>query len=323
MRDQPAAYAQRLGDAGFEVRYPRNPQLARGGVSEAEMIAELGDVQATIASSEPYTASLLAALPQLRVIARCGVGYDAVDVAAATRQGIPVTITPTANHEAVAELALGLIFGVAKRIADYDRQVRAGKWPRQPLLPLRGRTLGIFGLGRIGTSLARRGRALGMQVIATETFPNLNVVRAEQIELVDFETLLARSDYLSIHCPLNDETWGRFDAAAFARMKAGSVLINTARGKVVVEKDLLAALAAGRLAGAGLDVFEQEPPALDNPLLQLENVVVSPHIAGVDELSIEAMGLEAADCIVKLYQGQWPAGAVVNDELQNGWQWRG
>jgi phosphoglycerate dehydrogenase-like enzyme len=187
--------------------------------------------------------------------------------------------------------------------------------------PIRGKTLGLFGLGRIGRSTAIRGRAMGMTVIATETYPDLAFARQHAIELVDFETLLAHSDYLSLHCPHNDQTDRMFNRSVFAKMKRGSVLINTARGRLVVEADLLAALQQGHLAGAGLDVFEKEPAVADNPLFSLKNVVLSPHIAGADKLSQENMAIEAAECIVKLSGGEWPAGAVVNDELKGAWKW--
>jgi phosphoglycerate dehydrogenase-like enzyme len=162
---------------------------------------------------------------------------------------------------------------------------------------------------------------LGMKVIATEPFPNAAFIRANPIELVDFDTLLARSDFVSIHSPLNDETRGLFNARVFARMKPGAVLINTARGGLVVEKDLIPALNSGHLGGAGLDVFEQEPPSPDNPLFRMDNVVVSPHWAGTDSQSMADMAVECAECIVKLRRGEWPEGAVVNDELRGTFKW--
>jgi phosphoglycerate dehydrogenase-like enzyme len=234
---------------------------------------------------------------------------------------VVVTITPTSNHAAVAELALALLFAVAKSMVAGDRALRAGRWPRESTMPIRGKTLGILGLGRIGRSMATRSQSLGMTVIATEQFPDQKFIAEHGIELVDFPTLLARSDIVSLHCPLTDETRGIMNADAFARMKPGSVFLNTARGKLVVEKDLVAALRSGHLRGAGLDVFEEEPPSRDNPLFALDNVVVSPHIAGCDEMSLVGMGVEAAQCIVKLSRGEWPEGAVVNAELKGRWKW--
>lgn len=321
MRDVPGPYVDVLTNAGFEIRYPKNPQLGRNLCTEQELIDELRGIDATLASVEGYTPTVLAGSPGLRVIARCGVGYDAVDVPAATEHAIPVTITPNANHEAVAELTLALLFATTKLIVANDKRVRSGQWTRSPLMPIRGRTIGIFGLGRIGSSLAFRASALGMRVIACEKFPNREFVRSHGIELVDFDTLLARSDFISVHAPLNEETKGLFNKDVFSRMKPGSTFLNTSRGGLYVEADLLDALNTGHLRAAGLDVFEQEPPAADNPLFQLDNVVFSPHVGGIDETSIVAMGVEAAECIASLFRGEWPEGAVVNDQLQGKYRW--
>lgn len=321
IRDIPGPYVKILREAGFDVCYPKNPVFTRGACSECETIEELKVVDAAIAGGgEHYSETVLVSLPRMRVIARCGVGYDRVDVPAATARRIAVTITPNSNREAVAELTLALLFAVTKSIVKNDRETRAGRWPRNLLMPIRGKTLGIFGLGRIGGCLAVRAAALGMKVMATETFPDAEFVRNHKIELVPFNELLARSDFLSIHCPLNEATTGMFNRDVFRRMKAGAILLNTSRGKVVVEKDLVEAIQSGHLRGAGLDVYEQEPPDPANPLFQLDNVVCSPHVAGTDELSLEAMGVEAATNIVKLFRGEWPEGAVVNAELRNGWK---
>jgi phosphoglycerate dehydrogenase-like enzyme len=310
-----------LREAGFDIQYPEDPTFTRGLCGDAETTRVLSVASAVIAGGECITAPVLAGLTQLRVIARAGVGYDRVDVPAATAKKIPVTITPTANHESVAESVFALLFGVAKSIAVNDRKTRAGGWPSMLTRPIRKSTLGVFGLGRIGRSTAVRGLGMGMRVIATEVAPDRQFVQRHGIELVDFNTLLAESDYLSINCPLNEHTTGIFNRDVFARMKKGSVLINTARGKIVVERDLVDALRSGHLAGAGLDVFEQEPTSADNPLFQLDNVVVSPHLAGSDTLSQEDMAKEAASCIIKLYHGEWPIGCVVNEQLRDGWKW--
>lgn len=310
-----------LEQAGLTIAYPEDPTFTRGLCGPDETVRVLSPASAVIAGGEYFTPEVLAHLPKLRVIARAGVGYDRVDIPAATSRKISVTITPTANHEGVAEQAFALIFAVAKGVVVNDARTRSGQWSSGLTEPLRGATLGLFGLGRIGRSTAIRGRAMGMTVIATETYPDLDFARQYGVELVDFDTLLARSDYLSLHCPHNAQTDRMFNRDVFSRMKRGSVLINTARGRIVVEADLLAALEQGHLAGAGLDVYENEPASADNPLFALKNVVVSPHLAGADRLSQENMAIEAAQCIAKLYRGDWPAGAVVNDELRAGWKW--
>ena len=321
LRDDSSPHVDMLCEAGFEVRYPKDPHFTRGLCSEEDTIEAIRGVDALIAGGEVLTERVLSGLPELRVIARAGVGYDRVDIAAATNRSIAVTITPTANHAAVAEHALALLFAVKKDIVNNDAHTRAGRWNRDLTKPVRGLTMGIFGLGRIGRSMAVRSIALGMTVIATEMYPDERFVGAHNIELVDFQTLLARSDVISIHCPLSDETRGIFNRGSFAKMKPGSVMINTARGEIVVETDLLDALKNGPLSAAGLDVFEVEPVTPDNPLFALDNVVVTPHNAGNDERASQDMGIEAAECIIKLHRGQWPDGAVVNDELKGRWTW--
>jgi len=200
--------------------------------------------------------------------------------------------------------------------------MRTGQWQRELTSPLRKHTLRIFGLGRIGRAVAVRASAMGMKVIATEKYPDDTFVQRHAIQLVDLDVLLAESDYLSVHCPLNEETEGMFNKDLFAKMKPRSVFINTARGKIHVEADLIKALSNGHLRAAGLDVFEEEPPVANNPLFEMDNVVVTPHIGGEDTLSVERMGIEAAECIIKLHNGEWPAGAALNDELRDGWKWR-
>lgn len=319
--DVPGPYIKSLTEAGFDIRYPKDRTFARGLCSEQETIDELSGIVAVIAGGEVIGKNVFAALPELRVVARSGVGFDRVDISAATAHNVPVTITPNSNHEAVAEQTLALLFAFAKSVVVLDKETRAGGWRRLLTRPVRGSTLGIFGLGRIGRSTALRGIGVGMNVIATESYPDEQFVREHGIELVDFDTLLAQSDYVSIHCPLNDETYGLFNKDVFAKMKPGSVLLNTARGDLVVEADLIAALHSGHLAGAGLDVFQQEPVDPANPLFKLDQVVVSPHLAGTDTMSMEAMGIEAADCIIKLSRNEWPEGCVVNDELKSTWKW--
>lgn len=317
----PAPYVDILQRNGFEVRYPHLRTLARGETSDAVVIENLLEADAVIAGGEQYTPHVIHSLPKLKVIARAGVGYDRVDVPAATARRVAVTITPNANHECVAEHALALMFAAAKNVIAGDRSLREGKWDRVLTEPLRGKTFGILGLGRIGRSLSLRVKALGMRVIAHEQYPNETFVRQQEIELVSLDDLLARSDYLSLHCPASPETCGIINRDTLAKMKPGSTLINTARGRLVVEADLVAALQSGHLRFACLDVFEQEPPRADNPLFALPNVVLAPHLGGLDKLSLENMGIESAENIVNLHLGRWPLGAVVNAELETNWKW--
>ncbi|MCA9211779.1 MAG: phosphoglycerate dehydrogenase [Planctomycetales bacterium] len=310
-----------LTEAGFDIVYPKNSEFTRGQCDEEEAVRELSVADALIAGGEFVTESILKRLPRLRVIARNGVGYDRVEVPAATAQNVLVTITPTAVHEAAAEHALALLFAVSKNIVRGDRATRAGQWPRWLIEPIRGKTIGILGLGRIGRSMAVRSKALGMTVIAHDSFPDQAFAAEHNIELVDFDTLAKRCDILSVHCPKGDTTTGIVNRNVFAKMKPTSILINTARGPIVNEQHLIEALRDRTIMGAGLDVFEVEPPAKDNPLFELDNVVLTPHKAGADALAMRDMAIESATCVAKLYRGEWPEGAVVNHELRDTWKW--
>jgi phosphoglycerate dehydrogenase-like enzyme len=232
-----------------------------------------------------------------------------------------VAIAPGTNHDAVAEHTFALILALAKNVVTQHPGVKRGEWPRQANLPLRGRTLGIAGLGRIGKSVAIRGLAFGMRVIAYEPAPDNQFVAKHGITLVPFEKLLAESDYLTVHVPLMPESKYLINRRTLALMKPSAFLINTARGALVNEGDLAEALRAGKLAGAGLDVFEQEPPGAHNVLLGLENVVFTPHAAGVDVQSRDDMAVSAARAIVSLSRGGWPAEQVVNPEVRARFRW--
>ena len=310
-----------LEGRGFDVRVVTDVLFGQGNRSDEEEIEYLKGANGVVAWGERYPATVIEGLPDLKVIARMGVGFDKVDLKSASERGVVVTITPNSNHEAVAEHALSLIMGIAKATVTVDRTMRDGGWPSAPRKALRGSTLGIVGLGRIGRSLAVRAVAMRMRVIAAELYPDREFVDEHGIEIVDLDTLLASSDYVSLHCPLNDETRGFINKTTLESMNPNGALINTARGGLVVESDLTDALASGQIAGAGLDVFEEEPTDPNNPLYELDNVIVSPHIAGNDELSLVEMGLEAAQNIIDLYDGKWPGGSVVNRDLEGRWSW--
>lgn len=295
-----------LRDAGFEiVLLPRVP------ISEDETIEAMSGMAAVIAGSEPYTERVLSRLPDLRIISRSGVGYDRVDVPAAERAGVTVSITPNGNFEAVTEHVFALLLGLSRSIVRNDRETRRGQWPKTPLVPIRKQTLGIIGLGRIGRCVARRALAFGMKVVGTDPFASPEVAREQGIELTTFEDLLARADFVTLHLPMMQATQGIIDQRALARMKPGAFLINTARGGLVVEADLVDALRSKRLAGAGLDVMADEPPHLDSPLLALENVILSPHVAATDVQAIEDMGTEAAQNIIDFFAGRLSPAALI------------
>ena len=319
IRHQPGRFRDLLVKAGFEVVDPPSA----GKMTEEGLLAALPACDAIIAGGETISAAVIAASSKLRAIARTGVGYDAVDLEAAKAGKVAVTITPGANQDAVAEQAFALLLALAKDLLAHDRAIRAGAWSRAPLpRAIRGRTLGIVGLGRIGRAVATRALAFGMSVLAHEPVGDHSAFCSKHgIEQVDFDDLLARSDVVSLHLPLVEATRRLFDASAFERMKPGSILINTSRGGLISEPDLVAALRSGHLAGAGLDVFDREPPPADHDLWSLPNVVLTPHMAGVDEVAMADMAEMAAQCLVDLHEGQWPVECMVNPEVGPGWTW--
>ena len=321
VRENSERYGALLKDNGFEVRIEEDSRFIFGNVTDQEIIDRLQGVSGIIVGTNPYSANVIDNLPELRVIARTGVGYDSVDISAATENKTVVTITPNANYEAVAEHAMMLILAIAKSIVNVDKGMRLREWPNSPKKPIRGSVLGIVGLGRIGKSLAIKAKAMKMKVVAAESIPDKAFVEEHDIDLITPEQLFKIADYISLHCPLTDETQGIINHRSIDLMKAGVSIINTARGGLVVESDLVAALESGKVANAGLDVFEQEPMLEDNPLYGLENVILSPHVAGIDELSRLDMGMEAANCIIDLSNDRWPDGAVVNGELKEKWCW--
>lgn len=224
--------------------------------------------------------SLLGSERRLQLIARFGVGYDSIDVPACTRANVLVTIAPDGVRRPVATSALTFVLMLAQKVLIKDRLTRAGRWGEKMDhigTGLTGRTLGSIGVGNIGAELFRIAKPLDMQFIAHDPAADPAIARELGIRLVDMETLFSEADFLTVNCPLNDKTRGLVSAALIARMKPAAYLINTARGPIVDEKALYAALVARKIAGAGLDVFEEEPIAADNPLLALDNVIVTPH----------------------------------------------
>ncbi|MCC6417326.1 MAG: phosphoglycerate dehydrogenase [Gemmataceae bacterium] len=311
-----ASYLQLLRDAGFEPIFPTECRQ----LTEDELLGYLKGVSAAIAGSEPYTRRVLEAMPTLRVIARAGVGYDAVDLKAATERGVAVCIAPGTNQDAVAEHTLALILGLAKDIVNQHAGTRCGRWPRRSNLPLRGRTLGIAGLGRIGKAVAVRAAAFDMRLLAYEPFPDRVFVERHGITLVPMERLLAEADFLTLHIPLTAESRRLINRRTLAQMKPTAFLVNTARGGLVCETDLIEALRTGQLAGAALDVFEEEPPP-PCALFEMDNVLVTPHTAGVDLQSRDDMALSSARAIVALSRGEWPAEQVVNQDVRAAFRW--
>lgn len=307
-----------LKSAGFEVLHAPRDRNYRDPKTVADVI---GDCEAMIAGAEPYTAEVLNSVPNLRVIARTGVGYDAIDLPTCNERRIVVTTTPGVNHHSVAEHTIALLMGVARGFPARDQQVRNGTWKRVQTPRVMGRTLGLVGLGRIGRAVATRASGLGLNLLAYDPYPHQEFAEQWRVELTGLDDLLARSDYVSLHLPMSPESQHLMNAERFRRMKPGSVLINTARGGLVDEAALYDVLKSGHLRGAGLDVFEVEPLPLDSPLLTLDNVLLCGHMAGLDVESQNDTLIMAANTIVSLYNGGWPAECIRNLRGVTHWKW--
>jgi phosphoglycerate dehydrogenase-like enzyme len=249
-------------------------------------------------------AAVLEGTPALRCVARCGAGVDNIDVAAASRLGLPVVHAPEAGTRSVAEHALMLALAVARQVSRWDRAVKEGGWRTREGwqgVELAGKTLGVVGMGRIGRRAAEAGAALGMEVLGWNRTP-----REGPWELLPLDDLLSRSDVVSLHLALTDETRGLLDATRLGRMRPTAILVNTARGALIDETALAQALSQGRLAGAGLDVLCQEPPPADHPLLALPNVIVTPHVAGLTDVAYRRMCVETVTHVLRILRGEAP-----------------
>ncbi|HEX4612529.1 MAG TPA: phosphoglycerate dehydrogenase [Urbifossiella sp.] len=306
-------YGPAITAAGAELVFPKRTVQ----MTEAELLDQLPGCVASLAGSEPYTRAVIAAAAAkgLKVIARAGVGYDAVDLAAATDHGVVVTFAPGTNENSVAEHTFTLILALARNLIQQHNPIAAGQWPRRANLPLRGTTLGVLGLGRIGKAVARVGQGFQMTVVGYDPFADAAHAAASNITLVPMDDVFRQADWVSLHMPMTPESKQCVNARTLGLMKPTAFLINTARGGVVNEPDLYEALKNKRIAGAGLDVFDEEPPGA-NPLLTLDNIVMTAHTAGVDLKSRDDMARAAGLAIAKLIRGEWPADWVVNPAVK-------
>ena len=283
-----ATLAVFAAEPGWEVL--THDQLPQG------LAAALADADALVVrSAVQVDDALMERAPKLRVIGRAGVGVDNIDAEAATRRGIVVMNTPGANAVAVAELTIGLMLALARKLPAANTTMHAGKWEKKSLqgAELRGKTLGILGLGRIGLEVARRARGFGLEIIGSDPFVSAAVARENGIRLGTLEELLAASDYITLHVGLTPQTTGVINAKTIAAMKKGVRIINCARGELIDDAALVAALKSGQVAGAALDVFAVEPPK-NSPYAELENVILTPHIAGSTAEAQEAVGVQIA-----------------------------
>ena len=299
--------ADPISDKGVEV-LRANPQFTvdvNTGLKEDALLAIVADYEGLVVRSQTkVNAKVIAAAKKLRVVGRAGVGVDNVDVDAATRRGIIVMNTPGGNTISTAEHTFSMMMALARKIPQAHSSMKAGKWDRKSFegVELYSKTLGIVGMGRIGGEVARRAIAFGMRVLAYDPFLSLSKAKALQVEVVELDEIYTRSDFITVHVPMTDQTRGMINKDAMAKMKKGVRLLNCARGGLIVEADLLEALKSGKVAGAALDVYETEPPK-DSPLLSLDNVVFTPHLGASTTEAQESVGTEVAEQIADALSG--------------------
>ena len=306
--------ADPLAEDGLILLRERCDVRITHGLKEPELAPLLSDVDALIVRSETrVTASLLSAAPRLVVVGRAGVGVDNIDVSAATERGVYVVNAPLGNIVAAAEHTIALALALLRKIPEADRAIRAGEWTRSKLIgrELRGKTLGLVGIGRVGSEVARRAAGFEMKVIAHDPFATEASARAAGATLVELDELFARADVISLHTPLTDKTRGLINAASLAKMKPTAVLINASRGEVVDAQALADALAAGTIAGAALDVFAPEPLAADSPLRSAPRTVLTPHIAGSTSEAQVNVAVDVVRQVLDILEGR-PARYAVN-----------
>jgi D-3-phosphoglycerate dehydrogenase len=280
-----------LSNAGFSVE-------VKTGMKPEELAAVIGQYHGVgVRSASKITAAVLANPGKLKIIGRAGVGVDNIDVKTATEKGILVINTPQGNAAAAAELAIGLMFALARKIPQAAESMRQGIWEKKKFMgaEIAGKTLGVIGLGNIGRQAAERGVGLKMNVIGYDPFPPKQLPAG--VTLASLDEVISKSDFITLHVPLTPETKGLFGAATFAKMKKGSYLINCARGGIVDESAVLEALQSGQLAGAALDVFGKEPPE-PAPLFQHENLIASPHLGASTREAQEKVAIELAEVFV-------------------------
>jgi D-3-phosphoglycerate dehydrogenase len=280
-------------------------------LSSAEVQRLLPGVDGYIAGLDQIDRPALQAADRLKVIARYGVGVDRVDLDAARAMGICVTYTPGANSASVAELAVGLMLALARQIPQANAAAQKGQFPRLAGIALEGKTTGILGLGAIGKQLALRLAGFGCRILAYDPYPDAEFARLNHIELVSLDELLTQADFVSLHLPVLPETRRLVNADFLNKMKPGAYLVNTARGEIVDEQALYQALVSGRLSGAALDAYAQEPPPPGHPLLSLPQVISTPHLGAQTDGATSRMGWMALEDCLRVLRGEEPRFRVV------------
>lgn len=293
--------------------------------TEEDLIKYAADADAVIvAATEPYTKRVIQTLRKCRIISRLGIGFNNIDVAEATRQGIPVAVVLDASVHEVSDQALAFLLGFSRKVFSLAQAVRKGTWKtgsteivraRGQMFRLNQQILGLVGVGRIGSRMAPKARALGMRVLGYDPYLSASELQEKGAEKVGFEQLLREADFISLHAPLTSETQRMFGLKEFRKMKSTAVIINTARGALIDEQALYQALVEGSIAGAGLDVCEPEPPAPDNPLFQLEQVLITGHSAFFSESSMLELQQKATAAVISALRGDWPP-VLVNPQVK-------
>ena len=275
--------------------------------------ARSGDVVIVQSVRPLLTRAIIERLERCRCIVRLGIGYDSVDVAAATQRGIPVCNVPTYCVDDVADHALALLMGAARHVTRQDRWIRAGRWDRtgaRPARRMKGHTLGFVAFGRIARALAERVSGFGMTLLAYDPYLDTEIIARHGGEQVELDQLLQRADFISVHCPLSDETHHLLSSREFNLMKEGVFIVNTSRGPVIDEAALVEALRSGKVWGAGLDVFEHEPLPTDSPLREFDNVTFTPHVGANSEESVADLYRTGCQIAIYVYNRRWPPGVV-------------
>ncbi|MBE3574471.1 MAG: phosphoglycerate dehydrogenase [Firmicutes bacterium] len=296
-----------LEENGWEIV----PNPSGGTLSPEQLSGLIRGVDALIVGIDPVDATVLARADSLRIISKYGSGVNNIDLAAARQMGIAVANVPQANVNAVADATIGAMIALARSFIQADASTRRGEWKRFTGTELWQKNLGIVGLGAIGKAVAKRARGLEMRIVAFDPFVDEKAAEALGVRPVSLEELLASSDFVSLHCPLTEETRGLIGAAQLGLMKKSAYLINFARGGIVDEAALVQALRAGTIAGAAVDAYEQEPPPQDHPLFGLDNVLVFPHMGAHTWEAIDAMSVAAARNVVEFFQTGTCANLVV------------
>ena len=285
------------GVASLESQAELEVTVVKDGLND-ELLASAEAI--IVRSATKVTAEVMDKAPKLRVVGRAGVGVDNVDVDYATNRGIVVMNTPAGNTISTTELTFSMMMALARKIPQAHMSMKEGRWDRKVFAgaELSGKTLGICGMGRIGSQVARRAIAFGMRVLAHDPYLSLNKARELQVELMELDELLGRSDFITVHMPLTDQTRDMINAETFGKMKDGVNLINCARGGIINEVDLVAAVNGGKVAGAALDVYETEPCPENSPLRAVPNIVMTPHLGASTKEAQESVGIEVAEAII-------------------------